>query len=471
LVGSTFQQTTRSAESFRASGYTNDALLESIASAANLTILTSGFTDYRYNAVFGRANYNLGGKYFFNVTARRDGSSRFGPTKRFANFGALGAAWVFSEQFFKGSRILSFGKFRASFGVTGNDQIADYGYLDSYSASLYPYQGRSGLVPSRLANPDYSWERTVKTEAAIDLDFLDNRLGMSAAYYWNESSNQLTGFNLPRITGFSSVQYNLPATVRNTGLELIVRSTNIKRKDFDWNTSATITIPRNKLVSYPEIETSPNANQWEVGKPLTTTKKFHLIGVNAQTGVYEFEDLNGNGRGTDSPADLVATGFIGQKYYAAVTNSVQFQGLELSFMVQVVQQTGRKYLSSTTMFAAPGVMTNQPVQVLERWQRVGDDTGTQKFTTGSAGVDAYLASSLSDNIVTNSSFVRLRNISVSYQLPQTLIDPWKIQSARIFFQAQNLITFTDYIGMDPEPAIPNSLPPLKVLTGGLQITL
>jgi TonB-linked SusC/RagA family outer membrane protein len=471
LVGSTFQQTTRLAEAFRASGYTNDALLESIASAATLSVLESNFTDYRYNALFGRINYNLSGKYFFNLTARRDGSSRFGPTKRFANFGAVGAAWIFSEQFFRNSDVLSFGKIRTSFGVTGNDQIADYEYMDSYSAALYPYQGRSGLVPSRLANPDYSWERTLKTELAVDLSFLKDRIALSAAYYRNESSNQLTGYNLPRITGFSSIQYNLPATVLNTGVELVLKSTNIATRRFSWTTSAMLTIPRNKLVSYPGIETSPNANLWEVGNPLGTTKKFHFLGVDSQTGIYRFEDLDGNGSGTDTPADRMATGFLGQKYFGSVINTIQYLGFELTFMLQFVNQTGRHYSSATTAFGSPGVMTNQPVQVLSRWQKPNDDVAVQKFSMAPAASNAYLASSQSDNIVTNASFVRVRNVSLSYNVPSRFLNGLKIQSAKVFFQAQNLATFTNYIGMDPEPAIPNGMPPLRIVTGGLQLSL
>jgi TonB-linked SusC/RagA family outer membrane protein len=470
LVGSTFQQTTRSAESIRASGYTNDALLENLASAATLRTLNSSFLDYKYNAIFGRINYSYGGKYFINVTTRRDGSSRFGPSRRFANFGAIGGAWVFSEEFFKGSRVLNFGKLRGSFGITGNDQMSDYGYLDSYVASSQPYQGRSGLVPTRLANPEYSWEKTLKTEVALDLGFLDDRLGFNLAFYRNKSSNQLTGYNLPRITGFSSIQSNLPAVIRNTGIELLVRSENVANKTIHWETSFMLTIPRNKLVSYPGIETSPNANQWEVGNPLATSKRYHFTGVDPQTGFYTFEDLNGNGR-VDSPGDLMANGFVGQKYFGSLINTLQYKGFDLSFMIQYVNQTGRVYHSASTAFGLPGNMTNQPVQVLDRWQKLGDDAEIQKFTMSFAGTSAHEYSGSSDNLVVDASFIRLRNVSVNYTLPEKITKNWKVNSAKVFLQGQNLMTFSNYVGMDPEPAIPNSLPPLRVLTGGLQISI
>ncbi|HZY82824.1 MAG TPA: SusC/RagA family TonB-linked outer membrane protein [Cyclobacteriaceae bacterium] len=471
LIGTTFQQTTRSAETLRASGYTNDALLENLAASSRIRARQIIFSDYKYNALFARVNYNLAGKYLFNLTARRDGSSRFGPDRRFSNFGAIGAAWIFSEDFFKNSSVLSFGKVRSSVGVTGNDQIDDYGYLDSYSAYPYPYQGRSGLIPTLLANPDYSWEKTLKTEVAIDLGFFNDRIGLSTAYYNNESSNQLTGYNLPTITGFSSMQYNLPATVRNTGVELMLRSDNLKTADVSWNTTATLTIPRNKLVSYPGIETSPNANQWQVGKPLAETKKFHYIGVDPQTGLHKFEDRDGNGSGTQSPGDLVAGGWTGQKYFGSITNTIRYRELELMFMIQFANQVGRKYSTALLVFPAPGSMANQPVEVMERWQNPGDATTIQKFTQRPAGSTAYLYSALSDNLATDASFTRLKNVSLSYNLPERLIRPLKVQALRVFFQGQNLLTFTKYIGMDPEPTIPNSLPPLRVLTGGLQISI
>jgi TonB-linked SusC/RagA family outer membrane protein len=472
LVGSTFQQTTRLAESFRARGYTNDALLENIGSAATLQNLISGtnFTDYKYNALFGRVNYNFGRKYFVNVTARRDGSSRFGPSKRFSNFGAIGAAWVFSEEFFKGSDMLSFGKLRGSFGITGNDLIPDYGYVDSYAATSYPYQGRSGLVPTRLANPDYSWEKTLKTEIALDLGFFKDRLGFNAAYYRNQSSNQLTSYNIPRITGFGSIQSNLPATIRNTGLELLVRSDNVSSANFSWTTSVMLTIPRTKLVSYPGISTSPNANQWEVGKPLGTSKKYQYTGVDPQTGLYTFADINGNDR-IESPGDLTASGFVGQNYFGSITNSIRYKGFDLTFMFQYVNQTGRKYFSALLAFSQPGYMTNQPVQVLDRWQRPGDVSTGQKFTMDFEGYNLYERGTFSTNVITDASFVRLRNVSLSYNIPDRLMKAWRLSSARLYVQCQNALTFTNYIGMDPEPALPNGLPPLRIITGGLQISI
>lgn len=469
LLGSTFQETIRNKESIRAYG-NNDALLENIGSASSVVALESNSSEYKYSAAFGRANYSLKGKYIFNATARRDGSSRFGPAKRFANFGAVGAAWIFSEDLLKGSNVVSFGKVRTSFGLTGSDQIADYGFMDSYTSVRYPYNGQSGLVPARLANADYSWERTTKMEVAIDLGFFNDLLGLSGAYYRNRSSNQLVGYSLPQMTGFSSVQYNLPATVQNTGLEVELRSTNIRTSSLRWTTSVNLTVPRNKLVSYPGIESSPNANLWIVGKGLNETKLYHYTGVDPATGLYTFQDFDNNGSWMDN-TDKKASKKLGQNYYGSITNSIQFKGFDLTFMLQFVNQTSRNFMASLTTFGTPGGSTNQPVEVMDRWQKTGDVTNIQKFTMDTPGYLSYLYAGFSDNLIVNASFIKIKNVSVSYTIPQFVAEALKLTSVRIYAQGQNLFTFTKFKGLDPEFPLPTNLPPLRVITAGLQVSI
>ncbi|MFZ6011172.1 MAG: TonB-dependent receptor domain-containing protein, partial [Bacteroidota bacterium] len=219
LIGTTFQESIQEGETIQATGYTSDALLENILAATDVNVASSNYTQYRYAAIFGRANYIWKEKYIANLTGRRDGSSRFGPGKQFGNFGAIGLAWIFSnENFIKsGLPFLSFGKLRSSYGSTGSDAIGNYQYLNSYLSTTYPYNGTSGLAISRLANPDYSWETNRKLELGIELGFIKDAITFSASWYKNRSSNQLVGLPLPVITGQSSVQFNLPATVENKG--------------------------------------------------------------------------------------------------------------------------------------------------------------------------------------------------------------------------------------------------------------
>src|SRR5690606_34106981 len=211
-----------------------------------------------------------------NMTGRRDGSSRFGPDRRFGNFGSVGIGWIFSNmEPFENLSFLSFGKIRSSYGTTGNDQIADYGFLDTYSYGTDNYLNEVGLRPTRLANPDYSWETNKKFEVALELGFLEDRIFLSGSYYHNRSTDQLVGYSLPAITGFTSVQANLPATVQNTGLEVELNTVNIQSGNFTWKTALNLTLPRNELIKFDEIENSPYANTFAVGKSLNIVKRYH----------------------------------------------------------------------------------------------------------------------------------------------------------------------------------------------------
>ncbi|AYZ11532.1 hypothetical protein EGY05_06165 [Chryseobacterium arthrosphaerae] len=199
-------------------GFESNALIQNLGAAKTKTVSDQVVNQYYYTAAFARFNYQFRKRYILNLTGRRDGSSRFSPENRFGNFGALGAAWIFSDEpWMKKLSWLSFGKLRGSIGTTGNDKIGDYQYLNTYSVTTNIYNGITGLSPSRLYNRDFSWEKTTKKEIALELGFLKNRINLSTAYYSNTSSNQLVGIPLPATTGFLTIQSNLPAKVRNTG--------------------------------------------------------------------------------------------------------------------------------------------------------------------------------------------------------------------------------------------------------------
>jgi TonB-dependent starch-binding outer membrane protein SusC len=200
LIGSTFLDQTSEGFAQSGFGFTSEALMRNISSAPIRTIGTNNFSQYRYHAFFGRINYKLHDKYIINLTARRDGSSRFGPGKQFAIFGAMGAAWLFSQETFIKNKlqVLSFGKLRMSYGTTGNDQIGDYQYLDTYINSPGAYLNVIGLQPNRLSNPVFGWEVNKKYEAGLELGFIKNRIMTDINLYYNRSSSQLVGFPLPQ---------------------------------------------------------------------------------------------------------------------------------------------------------------------------------------------------------------------------------------------------------------------------------
>ena len=470
LLGSTFQRSTSEKESTSASGITDESSIENIAAADEIRNSEYLYGEYQYNAGYIRINFNWDDKYVINLTGRRDGSSRFGPDNRFGNFGAIGAAWVFSNEGFVKDNLsfLSFGKLRVSYGITGSDQIPNYQYLDTYEFDGRSYLNTPGLNPTRIANPVFSWETNRKLEGGLELGLVKDRFFLSTSYYRNRSSNQLVGFDLPATTGFLSFQNNLPAVVENTGWEFELKSNNFRLGDFQWSTSANLTILRNKLVEYANIENSPFATKYEVGKPLFVRYVYQYEEVDPETGVYTFQDLNEDGEirsGDDRAFD--AAGF--QDFFGGFQNTFRYKGFELDIFFQFVKQTGRDYLFS---FAAPGQPNeNQPTEVLNRWRNPSDVTDIQRFTQGfTPARSAYSLAVQGDNGVVDASFIRLKNVSLSYALPGSVTDKLRLDLLKIYIEGQNLLTFTDYIGIDPESTA-LSLPPLRVLTAGIQVRL
>jgi len=469
LAGATFMDQETESTYQSTSGYPNEALMKNIGAATKITT-TSDFSQYRYQALFGRVNYTIKSRYIFNLTGRRDGSSRFGPGKQYANFGALGAAWIFSEESFikKYLSFLSFGKLRASYGTSGNDQIGNYQFLDTYTTTANnTYEGSSALNPSRLYNADYAWEINKKIEAALDLGFLKDRIFLQAGYYKNLSSSQLVSYMLAPVTGFNSILSNLPATVQNTGVEIELNTTNFQRKDFHWNTSFNISIPRNKLVDFPNLETNSNYNSsLVIGEPLNIRKVYHYTGVDPQTGLYTFLDVDSSG--TYNSKDRTVIKNFGRKFFGGLLNTIQYKGFQLDIMFQFVKQEGYNYWPS----GSPGIMIqNQPTSVLSRWENPGDITDIQKFSTDfGTPWSAYSRLLSSDRYLTDASYIRLKNLSLTYTFSEEVLRKMHLQGLSIYLQGQNLLTITNYQGLDPETGL-RTLPPLRLITGGIRITL
>jgi len=465
LAGATYQQNTNKQGFITGTGFESNTLIENVAAAQTKVIGDQISTEYRYVALFGRINYQLNKKYILNITGRRDGSSRFGPNNKFADFGAVGAAWLFSrENFFKDYRWLSFGKLRGSIGTSGSDNIGDYQYVDTYSiSSTSVYNGTTGLIPSRLYNPDFSWEKTTKMEMAVELGFFKSRLNLSAAYYRNRSSNQLVGYQLPAVTGFATVNANLDATVQNTGLELEANVRALTRGNFQWETSLNISFPKNKLLSFPGLAGSTYANTYVIGQPVNIIKVYHLEGIHPQTGQYQFTDYNQDGK-TTSPDDRQVIEDLAVKYFGGWSNQLRYSNFNLSFLFQFVKQKTRNYNAS---MSSPGLMNNLPKEVLNVWS-AENPTGYYMPYRSSVNTLHSLFQN-SDATVSDGSYIRLKNVQLSYTIP--LKDSPLFHDVRIYFQGQNLWTWTRYFGIDPESGTSSFLPPLKTYALGIQFNL
>jgi TonB-linked SusC/RagA family outer membrane protein len=468
LVGGTFQARDASQLALYGMGYTSNSLLHNIAAASYTQVLNNSSLQYRYSALFGRFNYSLNDKYFINVTGRRDGSSRFGPGNRFANFGAVGVAWLFGNELAvqNGLPFLSFGKLRASYGSTGSDQIGDYQFLNTYTPSGVPYNGVVGLSPVRLFNPDFSWEVNKKFEVALETGYFKNRILLTAAYFKNRSSNQLVGIPLPGTTGFTSVQANLDATVENRGVELELRTVNVSRPNFKWVSTVNLTVPQNELISFPDLEGSVYANQYVIGESLNIRKVYEFTGVDPTTGIYTFKDFNGDGLLTDKE-DRQKIVDTSPEYYGGFTNSLTYKNVGLDFMFQFVKQVG---VNSNSVTDLPGTASNMPTSILDHWETAGDIAPTQVYTAGFNGdaVNAFYTNFIrSDAAYSDASYVRLKNVSLSYTLPKSVLP---MLHCKLYLQGQNLLTITKFQGADPENQMRGQLPTLRVLTAGVQLT-
>ncbi len=474
LGGSSFQSSTNEIAHIVGYGYTSDALLANINAAPNVYIASSDLTEYKYYALFGRINYNFKDKYIFNLTGRRDGSSRFGPGKQFASFGAAGFSWIFSNESFikRNFDFLSFGKLRSSYGVTGSDQIGNYEYLETYQATRFPFLGSAGLKPTRLANPEFAWETVRKFEIALELGFFKEKLYLGVSYYKNRSSNQLVGLPLAATTGFSSIRANWDATVQNKGFELEISSQNIQTKDFQWTTNFNISFERNKLISFPGIEGTSYNRSYTVGESMFNLKGLRYIGVNPETGLWDYEDVNGDGK-ISSPEDLQPIYDIAVDYYGGINNSIRYKGLQLDFFLQFKKQKRPGYPDAN--FIQPGWATlNHPAFVLDRWQKPGDITDIQKysiFDSDARNADNNAVYSRGTNALHDASYIRLQSVTLAYNFPEKITNKLGLESLRLYVQGQNLFTITDYYGFDPNMFSVRNLPPLRFVTAGINVQL
>lgn len=481
ILGGTWQQNSSDFIQLIGLGYSNDQLMQSLVAATTKTVFGSSFSLYRYSAYFGRLNFNWNEKYLLSLNARRDGTSRFGDHAKYHIFGSIGVGWIFSEEKYIRNNMpfLSFGKLKGSWGTTGNDQIGDYLFISTYNSTNFsiPYQNGPGLEVTKIPNPYLQWEDTRKLQSGIDLGFIKDRILLGVAYAHNTSSNQIISYVLPAITGFSSITRNFPATIRNTSWEFTLNSVIIKRKSFNWTSNLNITIPRNKLVSFPGIEqTSYGAGNDGViiGQPLGVSKLLRYAGVDPSSGKYLVLDQADNPTLTPNfLTDRTALVSALTKLYGGLLNSISFKGVQFDFLFQFVYQNGRRdfyyYNGSTIPGRFSSGQSNQPQNILNNhWQKPGDDALIGLYTTNNNNLIMRPPTS-NAGYSYDASFIRLKNASVSWQVPAEWYQEAKLQSCLLYFRGENLATITKFSGMDPETQSSTVLPPLQMWTVGAKI--
>lgn len=476
LLGGTFQTNTNYSTQVNAEGYINDDLLHSISGSAT-QLASDIYSLYKYTAVFARFNARWDGKYILDINGRRDGSSRFGPNKRFGNFGSAGAAWIFSEEKFikDNMQAFSYGKLRASYGITGSDAIGDYNFISRYSPTYNNYDGQLGYLPQNLANDQFGWATNKKLEIGLELGFIQDRFLINTSWYRNRAGNQLIQYILPDQTGFPNVVENSPALVQNTGWEFSIQTKIIEKKDFSWNASFNATIPTNKLLAFPDLATSSYATTYVIGKSTGELLGFRSVGVNPATGLFQFYDAAG--KITSDPQvpsgnklnDFYDLGNLDPKFYGGLSNNFSYKNFQLGVFVEFRKQRGINYLGQ--LYGTPGGIANLPRELIDiHWKAPGDNATFQRYAAVYGNPAIALANYMrSDGIYSDASYLRFKTVSLSYLLPKKILDKINAKSLRLYINAQNLFTITGYKGNDPATQNFYGVPTLRVITGGLQL--
>jgi TonB-linked SusC/RagA family outer membrane protein len=477
--GATLQDILRNTTSIKGVNFIADAMLYNPAFASQANIISS-YTQSpdRYAGFFGLARYDWAHKYVLKITGRYDGSTKFGSGKQWGLFGSVGAIWIFSEEkWFKDNlRFISFGKLRASYGTSGGDKIENYQFINRYSGIGSTYQGRIGLRPSTLANPNLQWEDKRSEEVGLDLGFLQDRFIIAASYYRSRTTDQLVNQPLSTVTGFGAYMVNTPALLQNSGLELSLTLNNIRQQHFTWSTYVVATVPRSKLVRYPGFDQLFNVN-YRLGESINGVLLYKYAGVNPETGNYNFykNGVKGEYLPIFSPVQLDynkdRTEFLdlNPKYYGSITNNFQYKNLSLGFMVAIMNRMGFNFLGQQLVIAGFQNMNTTKIS-LNRWQKPGDITEVPRAT---AGINAFLLQNNfrnSTGAYSSATYARLSNVNFRYSFPEAFLKKVRVKALALTLQGQNLLTISKYKDLDPEN-LGAGTAPYRTYQAGISCTL
>lgn len=438
MAGNSFEKYARRNTYIEAIDFPNENF-QYITSAGVIRAASSSALDRGMNSYFGQFKYNYLYKYIVTLTARADGSSKFGKNNQYGYFPAVSAAWrVGEEDFIKQFSWINELKVRASYGLTGNDGIPDFASLGLYGGG-FNYGGVSGIAPTQLPNPDLKWETTSQMGFGIDLAFFDNRISIKADIYSNHTSDLLLARPIPPSTGYTSIYANI-GDLENKGFEIELNTENL-RGDFIWNTSFNFAANRNKVIKLYEgqpISDLGRGSNWVMeGEPIGIFMGYNCLGVDPTTGDLVYEDINKDG--VITAADLTKTGDPNPDFTTGMTNTFSYKNFDLSVFIQAVY--GNDVFNGTRIYLESGTgEDNQTTTMLRRWRNPGDVTDVPRAGDGR----------ISSRFIENGSFLRIRNVSFGYSFPKTLLGKSGIKSLRLYVSGQNLYTFTTYSGMDPE---------------------
>jgi len=479
-IGATLQDELTYYTNITGNDFPSDDLLynPSLNQTGNVTTLYDRVPN-KYVGVFTILNYNWDSKYILNLNGRRDGSTKFGENHRFGNFGSIGVAWVLTKEgWFKSLLpILSFAKIRGSIGTSGGDGIDNYGYLTTYLKGT-SYQNSEALNAARLANKDLHWEKNEKSEIGATFEFLNSCLTIDGTYYSSKTSDQLVTQLIPSTTGFTSLLSNSPALIRNWGYEFEIRTRNIIKTNFTWTSRFNLTLPKNRLLSYPNLEETGQGGNYKVGQSVQGIRLYKFDGVDPQTGLYNFINRYGVKGTYRLPIDdvmldynLDRTEFVDltPQFYGGFSNNITYKGFSVDLFFTFTSRMGRNFLGSQA-FPVGYANQNSSIAALDRWQKPGDVTAVQKASQTIDAAFSQINFTSSTGAFERASYLRLNSMNFSYSFPQKLVKPIHVKGMNVFVQGSNLMTFSKYKDLDPEN-LGVGMAPLRIFMGGLNFTL
>lgn len=418
---------------------------------------------------FTNINYGYKDRYYLTLGARRDGSSRFGADRRFANFGSIGLSWIMTdESFMEGlTGIFDEVKFKISYGSSGNQALRD----DFASRELFVrsvYNGVSGLGQTQLANPELQWERRTTFNTGFEFSAFNGRLRSTLEFYNSLTSDLFLNRQLSRTTGFASLRSNV-GELQNRGFEVALNGDIISTDNFTWSANVSLTYNKNKIKSLvgdqEEIISGVFVNR--VGESMNSIYVVRYAGVNPDNGNPLYLTADGEVTETYSPNDRVIVGSAEAPFFGGFGTSLNFKGLELSAFFSFLQGNSIFNNDRANVENPAYLWDNLSADLVDTWQNPGDITEIPKpgapFRSGTT------------RFVEDGDFLRLRNLNLSYTLPQKWVNAIKLNSLRVFAQGQNLVTWTDFRGFDPEIATRSltgaQYPALRTVTFGLNVGL
>ncbi|TDN37392.1 TonB-dependent receptor [Hymenobacter sp. UV11] len=451
-LGTSYESARISGNSVTGTQFASDSY-RTLDNAAQITAGSSFTTSYALVSYFARAAYAFQGKYLVGGSARLDGSSRFGAERRYGIFPAGSIGWLISEEdFLKGNTTLSLLKVRASLGKTGNQNFGNFASRNLFAGNA-GYAGTPGQRPYQLGNDVLGWESTVQYDAGLEYGLFNNRISGEVDIYRKNTTGLLLSQPVPGTSGFSVRNANV-GSLRNQGLELTLTTRNFVG-DFTWTTSVNASVNQNKILDLagPDILGS-FLNRAQAGQPLGEFIGPEYAGVDPANGnaLYYLNSTNADGtlnRGTTTNINLATNVPIGNpnpRWTGGITNTFTYKGFDLT--ATLIGVFGNQIYDGAAPFFSVGFNNgydNQTRDQLNRWQKPGDITNVPKAIYGGGN-----GTGQSSRFVQNGDYGRLRSVVLGYNLPSSLAKRGFLQSARLFVQGYNLLTFTKYTGWDPE---------------------